>query len=284
MKRAQGARSPLPGVQRRRCLAAALFVVLAQACAVERVATPRELILASTTSTEDSGLFEVLLPAFQRAHPDYQVKLIAVGSGEALSLGRRRDADVLLVHAPASEEAFMREGYGDTRLPVMSNDFVIAGPPEDPADVRNSASALDALRRIASTTAPFISRGDNSGTHQKELELWVAAGIDPEPRAAWHMDVGQGMGDALRVANERHAYILTDRGTYLFLTRSLALEILAEGDETLVNPYSVITISSARNPEGAAAFARWIVSGHAQTLISEYGAERFGRPLFEPAR
>jgi tungstate transport system substrate-binding protein len=248
---------------------------------VERGA-PRELVLASTTSTEDSGLFDVLLPAFEREHPQFQIKLIAVGSGQALALGRRGDADVLLVHSPADEEAFMREGHGTTRVPVMMNDFVLLGPETDPAAVRAATEAADAMRRVASAGAPFVSRGDSSGTHRKELALWRAAGVDPRG-APWYMEVGQGMGDALRVASERGGYVLSDRGTYLFLAPGLDLSIAFEGDEALFNPYSVIVVSRARNARGAEAFSRWITAQDAQVLIGSYGVERFGAPLFTPA-
>lgn len=240
-------------------------------------------MLASTTSTEDSGLFDVLLPAFEQAHPENAVKLVAVGSGEALALGRRRDADVLVVHAPAEEEAFMREGYGTSRQRIMSNDFVIVGPARDPAGVREARRAAFALRRIADARAPFVSRGDSSGTHLKELELW--AGAQPvATRDTWYLEVGQGMGDALRLANERKAYILVDRATYLFLSGTIDLALLLEGDEVLLNPYSVITVAGAENADGARAFAEWLTSAEGQWLIRSYGVERFGRPLFVPVR
>lgn len=241
-------------------------------------------MLASTTSTEDSGLFDVLLPAFQRAHPEYRLKLIAVGTGEALALGRRRDADVLLVHAPAEEAVFMRAGHGRTHRPVMTNDFVIIGPAEDPARVRDASDAGEALRRIAAARAVFVSRGDSSGTHRKELELWsVAGGRPPDPRRAWYLEIGQGMGDALRVANERHGYTLSDRATFLFLGPVLELDVVLEGDAILFNPYAVITVAGARNEPGAEAFASWLVGPQARALIAEYGVERFGRRLFVPA-
>ncbi|MGH7554271.1 MAG: substrate-binding domain-containing protein [Longimicrobiales bacterium] len=248
------------------------------------VSPSREVVLASTTSTEDSGLFDVLLPAFERAHPEYDVKLIAVGSGEALALGRRRDADVLLVHAPVDEEVFVREGHGATRQRVMANDFVVAGPAADPAAVRSAPHAAAALRRIADSGALFVSRGDNSGTHKKELELWTVTGPRPPSQSGWYIEVGQGMGDALRVANERQAYVLADRATYLFLSSTLDLVVLAEGDTALFNPYSVITVSGARNARGAQVFADWLVGEEAQTLIGRYGVERFGRALFVPVR
>lgn len=240
----------------------------------------RELVLASTTSTEDSGLFDVLIPAYEDAHPGTTVKVVAVGSGEALEYGRRKDADVLLVHSPFAEAQFMDAGLGEARYDVMYNDFVIVGPADDPADLRVPMSATEGLRRIAAAGGPFVSRGDSSGTHMKELALWDAAGVDPDPR--WYIDVGQGMGDALRVASERQAYALADRSTYLFLRDGLDLDIALEGDDILFNPYAVIVVEGARNSDGAREFARWITSPDGQTIIGAFGADRFGRPLFTP--
>lgn len=239
------------------------------------------MVLASTTSTEDSGLFEILLPAFERAHPQYRIQLIAVGSGQALELGRRGDADVLLVHSPEAEQAFMGDGHGVRRDAVMSNDFLIVGPASDPADIR-ARDPAEALRRIANRGAAFVSRGDSSGTHHAELDLWRRAGVQPPPEAGWYLQVGQGMGDALMIASERGAYTLTDAATYRFLADALALVVLSAGGAALENPYSVIPVTGARNAEGAEAFARWITSAEAQALIGAYATERFGSPLFRP--
>ena len=250
-------------------------------------AAPEPLLLASTTSTEDSGLLDVLLPAFQHAHPNYQIRLLAVGSGEALALGRRGDADVLLVHSPAAEEAFMTAGHGRSRRAVMSNDFVLLGDASDPARIRGSRDVVDALSRIAHAKAQFISRGDQSGTHVKERELWRAAGLDslilrgPGVRG-WYVEVGQGMADALRVAHETGSYVLSDRGTFLALSDGLRLEVLVEGDPRLRNPYSVIVAQAAKNGVGAEAFADWITGNEAQQLIARFGRDRFGQPLFLP--
>ncbi|MBI4545091.1 MAG: substrate-binding domain-containing protein [Gemmatimonadetes bacterium] len=252
----------------------------AGAQAPSRSERARPLILASTTSTEDSGLFDELIPAFERAHPQYDVKVIAVGSGQALELGKRQDADVLLVHAPAAESAFVAQGYGLERRQVMYNDFVVVGPPADPAGVRGAADAAAALRRIAAASAPFISRGDASGTHQKERQLWQAARL--EPVGAWYRDAGQGMGEVLSIASEKQAYTLTDRATYLALQHALLLEVLLEGDPRLFNPYGVIPVSGARNLAGARAFAAWITGREGQALIGRYGVARFGQPLFVP--
>jgi tungstate transport system substrate-binding protein len=238
------------------------------------------LVLASTTSTEDSGLFDRLLPAFAAAAPDYDVRLVAVGSGQALRLGERGDADVLLVHSPAEEARFMAAGFGEERRPVMHNEFVIVGPGADPAGARGRDPA-GALRAIAEAGSPFVSRGDDSGTHRKEQALWRAAGVSPE-REPWYADVGQGMGETLAVAAERGAYTLTDVATFLFLEQLGGLRVLVEGDSALRNPYSVIVATRARNRAGARAFARWITAPAAQQLIGAHGRAEFGRPLFIP--
>lgn len=241
---------------------------------------PRPLVLASTTSTEDSGLFDVLIPAFEEAYPAYQVRVVAVGTGQALELGRRKDADVLLVHAPPAESAFVANGYGDERRRVMYNDFVVVGPASDPAGIAGMTDAAAALTAIAVSQAPFVSRGDDSGTHRKERSLWDDAGVTPA--GAWYREAGQGMGAVLRIAGEMQAYTLTDRGTYLNFVAELGLEVLVEGDPRLRNQYGVITVAGAANPQGARAFADWITGPAGQRVIAAYGVERFGKPLFQP--
>lgn len=241
---------------------------------------PTEIILSSTTSTEDSGLFEAILPAFRDAHPDYRVRVIAVGSGEALRLAARGDADVALVHSPRAEEQFMAAGGGESRRPVMYNDFVIVGPADGPARVCGFLDAPSALACIARHGSPFISRGDDSGTHARERLLWAAAGI--EPSGDWYREAGQGMGAVLMMASERHAYTLCDRGTFLSLQDRLRLEVLVEGDPRLLNQYSVIVVRDAANLEGARAFADWITSAPAQEAIGAFGVDEFGRPLYVP--
>ncbi len=240
----------------------------------------REIVLASTTSTYDSGLFEVLLPTFHHAHPEYRVHVVAVGSGQALAMARRGDADVVLAHSPRAEEEFMANGHGESRRRVMFNDFVIVGPGNDPAAVRGLSDASSALARIAGASALFISRGDESGTHNKERELWSAAGI--EPRGDWYLEVGQGMGSVLIMASEQAAYTLTDRGTYLSFAERLQLAVLVEGDPLLRNQYSVILVRGAANFDGARAFTNWLTSPEGQMLIGQFGVDRFGRPLFAP--
>ncbi len=238
------------------------------------------VIIASTTSTEDSGLFAALVPAFEDAYPQYRVSVVAVGTGQALEIGRSKDADVVLVHSKADEEAFVAEGYGEERLDVMYNDFVLVGPPADPAGVAGGADAVAAFTQIADGARAFISRGDDSGTHKKEMNIWDATGITaPGP---WYLSVGQGMGEVLTMASEVEAYTLADRGTYLAMRERLELDVLVEGDERLFNPYGVIVVTGAANLEGARAFASWIVSAEGQEIIRTFGVDMYGEPLFVP--
>lgn len=239
-----------------------------------------DLILASTTSTQDSGLFGVLIPAFEDAYPEYKVNVIAKGTGEALELGQNKDADVLLVHAKAKEEQFVADGYGTERRDVMYNDFIIVGPAADPAGIKGSATVTGALSKMSTAGASFISRGDESGTHTAEKKLWENAAITPA--GDWYVSAGKGMGDVLTMASEMGGYTLTDRATFLNMQDSLQLEILVEGDSVLFNQYGVIPITDASNMDGARAFADWIVSEEGQAIIAEYGEEEFGEPLFFP--
>jgi len=241
------------------------------------------LILATTTSTQDTGLLDALLPAFEK-QTNIQVKVIAVGSGEALAMGRRGDADVLLVHSKAAEDVFMAEGHGFARFDVMHNDFVLMGPVTDPAKVKG-ADAVEAFKRIAAAAAPFVSRGDRSGTHVKEQGLWKQAGVDPQGQA-WYISAGQGMGETARIASEKQAYALIDRGTWLALSKGLDLPVLCEGGEDLLNRYRVIVLDPAKHPQAhvreAWTFAKWLVSPAAQKRIGEFGVAKYGRPLFVP--
>ncbi|HXH21065.1 MAG TPA: substrate-binding domain-containing protein [Dehalococcoidia bacterium] len=243
-----------------------------------------EVILATTTSTLDSGLLDVLLPLFER-RTGWAVKPIAAGSGQAMTMGRRGDADVLLVHSPAAEATFMSEGYGSGRLLVMHNEFVIVGPGSDPAGVRSARTASDAMKAIQSRGATFISRGDNSGTHALELALWRAASIDPRGNR-WYQETGQGMGATLQVADQKAAYTITDRATYLALKKNLALQVVSEGDKAYFNVYHVITLNPQKNPkinvEGANAFAEFMLSREAQEVIRTFGVDKYGEPLFVP--
>ena len=248
--------------------------------AEEPAPEPTKVVLASTTSTQDSGLFDELIPAFEEAYPEYQVEVIAVGTGEALELGQNKDADVLLVHAKAKEEQFVEDGYGVERVDVMYNDFIVVGPPADPAAIKGMTDASDAFTKIANAQATFVSRGDDSGTYTKEMSIWEEAGI--EPSGAWYMSTGQGMGDVLKIASETPGYTLSDRATFLALEDTLALEIDVEGDPALFNQYGCIVVTDANNQEGGQAFWDWIISDEGQAVIETYGVEEYGEPLFIP--
>lgn len=239
-----------------------------------------DIVLASTTSTQDSGLFDVLIPAFEKANPSYKVKVIAVGTGEALKLGEKKDADVLLVHAKKKEQSFVASGFGEYRKDVMYNDFVVVGPKADPAKISGLTSAQDAFKKIAEAKATFVSRGDDSGTYTKEVSIWTSAGI--EPSGDWYLKTGQGMGETLRVASEKQAYTLADRGTFLAQESGLDLVVLTENGKDLVNQYGVIPVVGAKNPEGAKAFADWILSPQGQQVIADFGKQKYGRSLFVP--
>jgi tungstate transport system substrate-binding protein len=244
---------------------------------------PRDVILATTTSTADTGLLDALGPLFKDA-TGYTLKPIAVGSGAALELGKRGEADVVLAHSPAAEQTFMEEGYGSERRTVMYNDFVIVGPEDDPAGIAGNPSAVEAMRQIADSQSRFVSRGDESGTNALELRLWKQAGI--EPAGEWYIESGTGMGETLTIANERGAYTITDRGTYLALRDRLALPILVEGDKALINIYHVITLNPANGPninsEGGEAFMTFLLDPATQEFIGEFGIDEFGEPLFTP--
>lgn len=258
-----------------------LWVLLLAACA-ERTSRVDGTTVATTTSVEDTGLLDVLTGAWLEQHPTRRLRVVAVGSGHALELARRGDADVVLVHDPAAESAFVAAGHGDRRRTIMRNDFVIAGPPADPAAVGAARDPLEAFRRIAQARQTFLSRGDSSGTHRKERALWLAAGI--EPAGEWYREAGVGQADLLRMASERGAYALVDRGTFRFLQRQLALEILHSDGAVLDNPYSVIVASRAVDPEGALRLADWLAGDRARALIDAHGRDRFGSPLFQPTR
>jgi tungstate transport system substrate-binding protein len=221
-----------------------------------------------------------LLPAFADAHPEFRVRVIAVGSGEALRLATRGDADIVLAHSPQAEEEFMRSGHGESRRRVMYNDFVIVGPDEGTAQACALLAAARALACIAERAAPFISRGDESGTHARERRIWKAAGVDPV--GEWYLEAGLGMGAVLMMASEKGAYTLADRGTFLSLRDRLNLSVLVQGDSILINQYSVMVVRGASELEGARALADWITAPVAQSFIGEFGVDRFGRQLFTP--
>ncbi|HEX7217075.1 MAG TPA: substrate-binding domain-containing protein [Methylomirabilota bacterium] len=241
------------------------------------------VILSTTTSTQDSGLLDVLVPMFEKKS-GLTVKTISVGTGQALALAARGEADVTLAHAPSVEKKYVEEGKMSNRRLVMYNDFVIIGPADDPAKIRGLPKAVDALERIAESRSRFVSRGDKSGTHVLEQGLWKQAGI--EPKGAWYIESGQGMGQTLGIANDRRAYTLTDRGTYLAFQRRVDLPILVEKDRPLLNVYSVMEVNPASGPRvnaaGGRAFAEFILSPDTQAVIKTFGVDKYGQPLFVP--
>ena len=246
-------------------------------------AAPVEVVLASTTSTQDSGLFDVLVPAFEADNPDYRIQVIAVGTGEALALGESKDADVLLVHAKASEEDFVANGFGYERTDVMYNDYVIVGPAADPAGVKGAADTTAAMKAIMDGGV-FVSRGDDSGTHKKELSLWTAAGVQTPDAASmdWYESTGQGMGETLAVTTNKQAYTIADRATYLSMKDVLDLEIVYEGAAELLNQYGVIVVTDAKQKDGGQVFCDWITSPAGQAVIQTFGVDTYGQPLFFP--
>lgn len=271
-------------------LAAACMLVSLAGCAKPE---PTVLRLATTTSTQDSGLLDVILPDFESRY-NARVDVVAVGTGQAITLGENGDADVILVHARSKEDAFVESGNGVARYDVMYNDFILVGPPADPAGIAGMQSASEALAAIAASEQPFASRGDESGTNTKELELWKAASIEPDPANGWYLSLGQGMGETLQFANERQAYTLSDRGTFLAQKANLPdLAVLVGGetiaqnpDKALYNPYGVIPVNPATH-EGiqtdmANKFVEWLTSLDTQETIAKYGVDKFGQPLFYP--
>jgi tungstate transport system substrate-binding protein len=277
-------------IHRRACvrtigLATALVWVWSAAPATAQTssAPSKVVILSTTTSTQDSGLLDVLVPMFEK-QTGYSVKTISVGTGQSLALAARGEADVSLVHAPPLEKKYVAEGKMLNRRLVMYNDFVIIGPAEDPAKIKGVAKATDALKKIAESQSRFVSRGDKSGTHSLELALWKAAGI--EPKGGWYIESGQGMGQTLGIANERGAYTMTDRATFLAFQQRIKLPILVEKDRPLLNIYSVMEVNPANgprvNPAGGKAFADFMVSPEVQAVIKAFGVDKYGQPLFVP--
>jgi tungstate transport system substrate-binding protein len=261
-----------------------IFLIIASIFMFSCKAKDTEIILATTTSTYDSGLLDELIPAFEEG-TGYKVKSIAVGTGEAIAMGERGEADVLLVHSRAAEDKFVQDGYGIDRRDVMHNDFVIIGPESDPAGIAG-LTAVEAYTAVSENKALFVSRGDDSGTNKKEILIWGEEEITPE--GEWYIESGQGMGATLRIADEKQAYTMSDRGTYLSQQASLSLVILVEGDDILFNPYGVIPVNPERhkdikiNYEGAVAFANFITGEIGQSIIREFGVEKYGQPLFYP--
>jgi len=264
-----------------------LLVFIMIICGIQghvEAAEQKTIILATTTSTQDSGLLDVLIPMFEKK-TGYFVKTIAVGSGQAMAMGQKGEADVLLVHSPAAEEKFVADGFGINRRLVMHNDFIIVGSPDDPAKIRGIRSTGEAMKKIASAGKLFLSRGDNSGTNAKENQVWKVAGINPE-KEKWYQQTGLGMGQTLNVTAEKKGYTLTDRGTYLALKKTLGLDILNEGDAILLNIYHVVEINPAKWPRvnvaGGKAFADFMVTPETQEVVKTFGTDKFGAPLFFP--
>lgn len=266
-----------------RGLASNIVIVALVAAASASVAQqPVRVRMATTTSTENSGLLYDILPPFEKSF-NVKVDVIAVGTGKALKLGENGDVDIVFVHAREAEDAFVASGFGVNRRDVMYNDFVIVGPKADPAGVKGLKDAVEAVKRIAGKSASFASRGDDSGTHKKELGLWAEAGVPP--KGTWYMETGQGMGPTLQVANEKQGYCLTDRGTYLAFKDKIELPILCEGDQRLFNPYGVIAVSPAAHPDAeyvyAMALIGWFTSPKCQKMIGEF--KKSGEALFTPS-
>lgn len=266
------------------CLLLALSMTASMAGFAAAQPAQKNVILATTTSTQDSGLLDVLLPMFEKK-TGYFVKTIAVGSGQAMAMGAKGEADVLLVHSPAAEKKFMADGNGVERRLVMHNDFIILGPPSDPAKIKGMKKATEAFKKIAASGSIFMSRGDNSGTHAKEKDIWKTAGVKVEGEK-WYQQTGLGMGQTLAVAAEKKTYVLADRGTYLALKKGLGLDILVEGDGILLNIYHVIEVNPKKWPKanfsGGKAFGDFMVSKETQAIIKTFGVEKFGSPLFFP--
>jgi tungstate transport system substrate-binding protein len=259
-----------------------LVLVFARASAGVQAPAPA-VVLSTTTSTQDSGLLDVLVPLFEQ-QSGLTLKSVPVGTGQALALAARGEADVVLVHAPALEKTYVAEGKLHNRRLVMYNDFIVVGPEADPAKLRGEPRAAAALAKIAAAGARFVSRGDKSGTHILEQALWKQAGVTPAP--PWYIESGQGMGATLGIADDRRAYTLTDRATYLAFSKRVALKPLVEGDRALFNVYSVMEVNPANGPRvnaaGGKAFADFMVAPATQAVIKTFGVEKFGQPLFVP--
>jgi len=253
------------------------------AAAPEKTEEATDLILATTTSTQDSGLLDVLIPEFEKKN-NYNVKTIAVGTGQALEMGTRGEADVLLVHAPDAEQKIVDSGDAINRQKVMYNDFILVGPSEDPAKVKG-LTVPEALKKLIESKATFVSRGDDSGTHKKELELWKKSSLDPKTLEAAYVEAGQGMGATLQIASEKKGYTLTDRATFLAQQKNMPdTAILVEGDESLLNIYHVMQVNNEKhdkvNAEGAKAFVEFMINDDTKNLIKEFGVDKYGEPLF----
>ncbi|MDQ7799206.1 MAG: substrate-binding domain-containing protein [Candidatus Edwardsbacteria bacterium] len=265
-------------------LALSLLLVLSLLAPAALAKDKPKLVLATTTSTMDSGLLDFLVTVFEKENR-CKVQIIAVGTGAAIRYGKDGNADIVMVHDPAAEEVVVKEGFFVERKYLMYNDFVIVGPVEDPAGIKGLASATEALKKIEASQSVFVSRADQSGTHKKEERVWAAAGI--VPKGSWYLQAGAGMEAILRIANEKRAYSLTDRGTYLAHQKEYELPILNEGDKELFNPYHIMLVAPAKYPfvnySLAKKFSDFLTSERGQKLIAEYGVDKYGQPLFYPA-
>lgn len=243
----------------------------------------KDIILATTTSTQDSGLLDVLIPDFEKK-TGFKVKTVAVGTGAALTMGEKGEADVLLVHAPADEKKLVDKGVGINYQLIMHNDFIIVGPESDPAGIKGTKSAAEALKKISEKSSIFVSRGDNSGTHKAELAIWKAAGITPAKGSASYQETGAGMGQTLTVASQKEGYTLTDRATYLAQQKNIKLNIMVEGEKSLLNIYHVMQVNPEKFPKvnaaGAKAFVEYMIAADTQKLISQFGVDKYGQALF----
>lgn len=273
----------------KKTLSFSVFVFLLFSFLLFGMSTPlsaqqKNIILATTTSTQDTGLLDVLVPMFEKK-TGYFVKTIAVGSGQAMAMGEKGEADVLLVHSPQAEQKFMTEGFGANRRLVMHNDFIVVGPASDPAKIKGTKSTVEVFKKIASANGLFLSRGDKSGTDAKEKSIWKETNVKSQGEK-WYQETGLGMGQTLNVASEKKAYTLTDRGTYLAQKKNLGLDILAEGDAILLNIYHVIEVNPTKWPKvnatGGKAFADFMVSNETQAIIKTFGVDKYGSPLFFP--
>jgi tungstate transport system substrate-binding protein len=268
---------------RRLSVAVLVLVLVLPAAVLAQAPGARTLILSTTTSTQDSGLLDVLVPLFEK-QTGYSVKTISVGTGQALALAARGEADVTLAHAPALEKKYVADGKMQNRRLVMYNDFLVIGPESDPAKIRSEKSVVAALKKIAEAGARFVSRGDKSGTHTLELALWKAAGLTPA--APWYIESGQGMGATLGIANDRQGYTLTDRATLLAFAKRVDLKPMVEGDKLLLNIYSVMEVNPANGPKvnaaGGKAFADFMLAAETQAVIKTFGVDKYGQPLFVP--
>ena len=265
-------------------LALSLLLVLSLLTPLAQAKDKPKLILATTTSTMDSGLLDFLVPIFEKEN-GCKVQVISVGTGAAIRYGKDGNADVVLVHDPVAEAQVVKQGFFVERKYLMYNDFVIVGPAEDPAGIKGLTSVTEALKKIQSTQAIFVSRADQSGTHKKEQRLWAAAGLNP--KGSWYLEAGAGMEAVLRIANEKQAYCLTDRGTYLAHQKEYELTIVTEGDKEMFNPYHVMLVSPSKYPfvnnSLARKFSDFLTSERGQKMIAEYGVDKYGQPLFYPA-